>query len=219
MKRLIALMLCMSMLILPACAFTFEQLDMDKAASEELKQAEAVSDWAADEVQAADELGLVVPSCAFHMGSNITRLQFAQLAMNMWETCEGITVAPRDESPFTDCDDPEVSKAYSVGIVAGTGDGTFDPDGSLTREQLATMLYRVWQSVGGKVTPGGLEGYTDAASVSPWAADAVGAMAAAGIMKGTSETTLDPQASCTIEQSILLVYRLFSTVQSQRGGM
>ena len=45
--------------------------------------------------------------------------------------------------------------------------------------------------------------------VSSWALSAVGVLANNEIMKGTSETTLSPQNNASIEQCIVLVYRLF----------
>jgi len=212
MKKLIALLLCISMLTLPAAAFTFEEVDTDQAFSDEVKQAEAVSDWALEEVKAADKLGLIVPSCATYMTGSITREQFAELSVNLVEVVTGKALAPADVSTFTDCTNEAVRKAAAAGIVNGVADHLFDPDSGLTREQLATMLYRAWNHIGSAAPAAGLEGYTDAGKVASWAADAVGALAAADIMRGTSDTTLDPQGPCTIEQSILLVYRLYQRI-------
>lgn len=212
MKKLFAFVLCVSMLALPASAFTFEIVDTDQAFSNRVKQAEAVSDWALEEVEAADRLGLIVPSCAAYMTGNITREQFAELSVNLVEVVTGKALAPADASTFTDCANEAVRKAAAAGIVNGVADNLFDPDGGLTREQLATMLYRAWNYIGGVAPVAGLDGYTDARNVSPWAADAVGALAAADIMRGTSDTTLDPKAPCTVEQSILLIYRLYQQV-------
>ena len=64
------------------------------------------------------------------------------------------------------------------------------------------MLYRavgtIETATGVDLAPkaGSIEGYTDRASVSAWAAEGVGALAANGIMKGTSGATLSPQDSC-----------------------
>ena len=57
-----------------------------------------------------------------------------------------------------------------------------------------------------------LEGYTDKNSVSSWAKEGVGVLANNNIMAGTSKTTLSPKNSATIEQSVLLVYRLYNIV-------
>ncbi len=211
MKKLIALCLCAALLTLPAAAFSYQVVDTDKVFSDELKREEAVSDWAWTEVQAAREAGLVVPSCETYMTYTITREQFAELAVNMMEVMTGEEVTPADEGAFTDCDNVEVRKAYAAGIVQGVGDGRFDPDGQLTREQLATMLFRAWLRTDDAFVPRlDLSDYEDADQVASWATESVGALANLGVMKGTSDTTLSPQDLCSIEQAILLVYRLYS---------
>ena len=65
-----------------------------------------------------------------------------------------------------------------------------------------------------KLTSGGtLSGYTDAAEVSDYAKDAVAALAKHEIMKGTSETELSPKGNCTVEQSVILVYRTYMKIK------
>ena len=56
--------------------------------------------------------------------------------------------------------------------------------------------------------------FTDRDEVSSWALDGVGLLAANGIMNGTGATTLSPKNPCTIEQSILLIYRLYVKTQA-----
>ena len=175
----------------------------------------APSSWAQAEIDAADAAGLIPelngdPSWQ----DNITRLQFAQLAVCLTEKATGETLSAAPASTFADCTDVDVRKAYAAGIVNGTSDTTFSPDGKLTREQLATMLWRaagyIQQKTGETVlTAGGsLTGYSDANRVSAYAKEAVGALAKNNIMQGTSETELSPQANCSVEQSVLLAYRM-----------
>ena len=121
----------------------------------------------------------------------------------------------RTANTFTDCSDLAVRKAYAAGIVNGMTETTFSPNGTLTREQLATMLWRAVKYIqtesGQQALTGGgsLTGYTDADSVSSYAKEAVAALNKHGIMKGTSNTALSPKGSCTVEQSVLLSYRTF----------
>lgn len=174
------------------------------------------SNWAADEVRKAENAGLV-PSLTGNptYQGTITRLQFCQLAVQLAETALGETLPAAPANTFTDCSDLAVRKAYAAGIVNGMTETTFSPNGTLTREQLATMLWRAvnyiqTQSGEQALTGGGsLTGYTDAGSVSGYAKEAVSALNKNGIMKGTSNTALSPKGSCTVEQSVLLSYRTF----------
>lgn len=175
----------------------------------------APSSWAQAEIDAADAAGLI-PELNGDPGwqDNITRLQFAQLAVRLAQKATDKTLPAASSSTFTDCTDTDVLKAYAAGIVNGTSDITFSPDSKLTREQLATMLWRaaayIQEQTGEQVltASSSLTGYTDANQVSAYAKEAVASLAQHGIMKGTSATKLAPQENCSVEQSVLLTYRM-----------
>lgn len=187
----------------------------DTPTEAELAAFAAPSSWAQAEIDAANAAGLI-PELNGDPGwqDNTTRLQFAQLAVRLAEKATDKTLPAAPNSTFTDCTDADVLKAYAAGIVNGTSDTTFSPDSKLTREQLATMLWRaaayIQKQTGEQVlTAGGsLTGYTDANQVSAYAKEAVSSLAQHGIMKGTSATKLSPQGNCSVEQSVLLTYRM-----------
>ena len=126
------------------------------------------------------------------------------------------------EGTFSDSDSLAIRKASQAGIVTGTGGGKFAPTLTTNREQIATMLYRAVDTIetatGVDLAPkaGSLDGYTDRASVSSWAAEGVGALAANGIMKG-SGSVLSPQEPCSVEQAILLAWRMYQQYGDQAG--
>lgn len=172
-----------------------------------------VSSWAQEEIAAAESAGLI-PTLTDNPNyqAPITREQFAELAVNaVMKMSNGVTT--NGTADFTDTDNMQVRRAAGMGIVNGVGEGRFDPKATISREQIATMLHRAWGLTGTPVPAISLSSYTDAGEVSNWAVDAVGSMTASGIMKGTSDTVLSPQAPCTVEQAILLVYRLYQEVK------
>ena len=83
--------------------------------------------------------------------------------------------------------------AKDSGVVLGVSKNEFDPDGPITREQLATMLYRYSSykqyAVSGRTD---LSGYSDAAKISDWAADALSWAVSAGLIKGVTDKTVEP---------------------------
>lgn len=173
------------------------------------------SDWAVSELEAARNAGLIVDGLGWDYTLDVTRSQFARLAVNLAEVATGKTLTPAAEDTFPDCKDEWVLKAGGAGIVNGLGDGSFDPDAPITREQIAAMLCRAANYIEkdtGKTllsAPAGLGAYTDAGNVASWAADAVDTLAASDIMKGTSDTTLSPQNNTSIEQAVLLCLRVY----------
>ena len=98
--------------------------------------------------------------------------------------------------------------AASEGIVEGNGDGTFNPNGAITREQLATILYRY----DGKqaVTEDALAGFPDGKSVSPFAVEAMNWAVANGLIHGIgngSSATLSPKATASRSQFATILMR------------
>ena len=102
-----------------------------------------------------------------------------------------------------------VAWASAEGIVQGTGGNNFSPDNSITREQLATMLYRYALNRGldtGKRA--NLSGYTDGASVSSWAGDAMQWAVAVGLIQGKGDGVLDAGGTATRAEVATVLQRL-----------
>ncbi|MDE6591205.1 MAG: S-layer homology domain-containing protein [Oscillospiraceae bacterium] len=175
---------------------------------------ETVSSWARNEVQGAGEAGLIDRAI---LGNNYTgtinRLQFCSIAVKMAEKMLGKTIAPAPSGTFTDTDNEYVRKASAAGITSGVGDNKFDPNGTLTRQQMATFLYRALMYVKANsdieytVYESKLGSYTDAGQLQSWAKDAMAFMNALGLIAGTSDTTLSPNNPCTIEQALIVADR------------
>ena len=115
--------------------------------------------------------GIVPDSLQSQYTQPTTRAQFCALAVEVYETVKGAEITQR--ATFTDTTDVNVQKMGALGIVTGVGGGKFNPDGTLTREQAATMLSRLAEAVG-KPLPAQAPTFADNASVSSWAFDAVG---------------------------------------------
>ncbi len=80
---------------------------------------------------------------------------------------------------------------------------TQPPNGSITREQLATML---WRAAGSPSTSGNLNSYVDASSVSDWAVQVLGWAVDKGILSGMGVGALVPQTTVTrAKVSVMLI--------------
>lgn len=99
------------------------------------------------------------------------------------------------------------------GIVAGYSDELFGPDDTITREQMATILYRYAQYKGYDTTAkADLSKYADAAQVGSWATDAIRWANAEGLVSGTSGTTLSPKGSATRSQVAVILMRFCQNI-------
>ena len=122
-------------------------------------------------------------------------------------------------STFTDvpagswCADA-VAWAAELGITNGYGD-TFRPNGSITREQLAAMLYRFAQSQGKGFTDAWMMNldYPDAASVSDWAYEPLCWMTMNGIIEGKDSGLLDPKGQATRAQVAVTLMRFAESME------
>jgi hypothetical protein len=104
--------------------------------------------------------------------------------------------------------------AAENGIVSGVGGGLFDPDGNITREQLAVMLHNYAKSVGLDVSEfGDLAGFGDGAAASGWAAAALRWAAAAGLVSGKPGNLLDPKGSATRAEVATILQRFIEKAQ------
>ena len=96
---------------------------------------------------------------------------------------------------------PYVKWGVSQGIASGTGPDTFSPDGQITREQLAVLLYSFGSNyLGLEMALGAdLSAYTDLEQSSTWARQALSWAVAEGIISSSSTTglTLSPQRSAS----------------------
>ena len=173
----------------------------------EVKTAEAgqPSPWAADEVNEAVEMGLIPQFLQNHYQDDITRAEFAALAVTLYESVTGNKITGR--SQFNDCSDPYVEEAAGAGFVYGIGDDLFAPDDSINRAEAAAMLARVAQAAGHSLPPR-TPTFTDFYSIPNFSRAAVGAVQAAEVMNGTGGNEFSPLAACTREQAAVSILRL-----------
>ena len=148
-----------------------------------------------------------------------TRAQIVQILYNL----EG-TPAVSGTTPFTDLTanwyKPAILWAYQNNVVAGTSPTTFDPEGPVTREQIAVILTqymfhvlkmnRTW-------TPADLSKFPDGAQVSSWAKEAMQDAVALGLINGTKASDglvyLDPQGSAARQQVATILMNFCQNVK------
>ena len=148
-----------------------------------------------------------------------TRAQIVQILYNL----EG-TPAVSGTTPFTDLTanwyKPAILWAYQNNVVAGTSPTTFDPEGPVTREQIAVILTqymfhvlkmnRTW-------TPADLSAFPDGAQVSGWAKEAMQDAVALGLINGTKASDgvvyLDPQGSAARQQVATILMNFCQNVK------
>ena len=103
----------------------------------DLKAADATgADWSKNAIAKAAELGLVAAD--LDGAKAISRLEFCQVAAKLNKLAESKT-----ESKFTDCTDGYVMALVDAKVINGMTETTFEPDASLTRAQIAKIIYQL----------------------------------------------------------------------------
>lgn len=181
-----------------------------------------LSGWAVSDYQQANEAGLVSYSVVSNnLRDDITREEFCELAVNLYEKLTGEEMMEPDVSPFTDTDSMAVAQAYCYGMVSGTGDNTFTPDRLVTREEMAKMLVNALTAseVDFNLSDGYEDAYVidsfdDGDEVSSWAKSAVISMLNYSLMSGVGDNSFQPLGSTTREQAISSINRSYNTFGS-----
>ena len=151
--------------------------------------------WYYDAVSDVVEQGLMVgvSATSFAPDQQVSRSMLVTVLYRMsGETWEGGSAAFPDVEPNTWYSDA-VAWASANGVVNGYDNGLFSVNGSITREQLVTMLYRFWLYLDGQTgDPASLSAFADAASVSGYAKDAMAWAVAQGLIQGRPGGLLAP---------------------------
>ena len=165
------------------------------------------SEWAVERVTITIEMGIVPDFLQSKYQTGITRAEFCALATLFYEMITGESITGR--TTFTDTSDVYVEKMAFVGVVSGMGDGTFNPNGTFTREMAARLLVNLADKLG---SPMAKQETTcaDRGNISSWAYDAVGQVQLAQVMTGTGDNKFDPQVGYSREMSIITMLTVYN---------
>lgn len=170
----------------------------------------APSQWAMEDISVAENMGML-DGFKVPWTNAITRDEFCVLAYNMLN----FDLIPDWEygKPFSDSQNDKVAGLYNLGIINGRGNGIFDPDGKITREEAATILYNMSCLMGLDTDNmiSTLVAYIDDEDISPWAKNNVYNMRKIDVMTGT-DTGFMPKDNITVEQAISTLVRLHNIV-------
>ena len=167
-------------------------------------------DWFYNDVKYVYEKGMMAGTAADVFAPNATTTR--AMIVTILYRLEG-SPAVTGTSAFVDVPAGQwytdaVNWAAANQIVNGTSATTFAPNDSITREQMAAILYRYAQYKGYDVTQkADLSGYADSQQVSAYAKDALAWANAAKLINGVTDTTLAPQGNATRAQVSAILHR------------
>ncbi|MZQ74579.1 MAG: hypothetical protein GT589_00275 [Peptoclostridium sp.] len=169
---------------------------------------DALSHWAKKSIgsMASKDVVRGYADGTFKPENSVTRAEFAKLVVTAMELD-----TESYEGGFGDLDGhwaaDYVQTAKNSGIINGYADGTFKPDGEITRAEMAAMLSR---AVAGKAGSVNLTQFADSHKIPAWASKGVEGAVAAELMKGDTNGKFNPEKLTTRAESATVVYRLFN---------
>ncbi|KRF10105.1 hypothetical protein ASG89_00760 [Paenibacillus sp. Soil766] len=167
--------------------------------------------WAEAGIQKLVKAGVIdgYQDGTFQPDLTVTRSEFVSMIVRVFHlTATGGTA-------FSDTGNHWAKNAIAIasakGIVVGYQDGTFGPDDSITREQMAVILARAAQLASANID---LD-YKDRGDVSAWAQGPLAALIAKGVLNGYEDGTLKPKAFSTRAEAVVSMIRILDAQQVQ----
>lgn len=176
------------------------------------------SSWAKVEVETAIAAELVPEALQKNYTKSVSRADVAQMFINLIEQSSGKDIdrlmnekgVSINRNAFTDTSDYAAFAANALGIINGTGNNQFSPDGTFTRSQIAAIINRVAKVLGVN-TDGYTHSFTDV--VGHWVDSELGWPSSVGIINGVGDNKFSPDTELTTEQAIAITYRAFQVLK------
>lgn len=171
----------------------------------------SLSPWAADAIVYLADKKIVngYTDGTFKPTAPITRAEFTKIVV---EAFYGIS-AYEFENQFTDVADdawyaPYVNKAYEEGIISGTGNGEFCPNDTITRQDMAVILYNASVKHNLIAEDTDYKAFADDSTISEYAKSAVYTLKDSGIISGVGEATFSPLTNADRASACQMLYTL-----------
>lgn len=172
----------------------------------------SVEAWAGREIQVVAAKGAIEGKAAgtFAPQDKVTRAEFAKMLVRALDLDNGSATESFDDVKASDWHAPYVAAAANLKIINGRSASKFDPNATITRAEMATMIARAL-----KVSQGAsdvadantaLKGFADAGKISASLKAGVAFAASNGIVKGNAGKFL-PNNNATRAEAAVIIYR------------
>ncbi|MGN0150147.1 MAG: S-layer homology domain-containing protein [Clostridia bacterium] len=172
--------------------------------------------WAEDSILALVDKGVINgrSDSIFDPNGTVTRAEFAKMVVLAFGLTGGSGVDEFSDVENTDWFASYVARGYYNGVISGYDDGTFRPNGLISRQEMAAMIARAVKAAN-KTLPETVAAVTfeDAYQIADWAMDAVTTLQKGGVINGMTETTYAPLENATRAQAAVIIYRAMTNAK------
>lgn len=174
--------------------------------------------WAHDVIKkmAARQMVSGISETAFAPKQNVSRAEFAALITR------ALSIKSANTAIFKDVDSAKwyassITAAYENGIITGRSADTFAPEESVSREEMAAMIYKAYLfHTGRNAAVNRLSSFRDADHISSWAADAVAAAQELGLISGRGNQLFMPHEEVIRAESAQVISLLLERIEEQK---
>ncbi|MNP10535.1 Endo-1,4-beta-xylanase A precursor [compost metagenome] len=185
--------------------------DMENRPSDEKGTAadDLVGHWAETAMRKAASLGFIAPAASgsFLPDEALTRAEFvSQIIGAMKPEGPAATGTPFSDQALIDAKAaPAVARAVQMGLISGYEDGSFRPGQGVSRAEMAVVLAKALNI---ELTDGVAAGFTDSAVIPGWAAGAIEALRAKGLVEGHQNGEYAPLVPATRGEAVTILLKL-----------
>lgn len=142
--------------------------------------------------------------------NKVTRAEFAKMVvLALFPDADVSSVAFEDVNSSQWYFD-SVSKAAGLGLINGTGNGSFEPDSTVSRQDAAVIIYRALEKKGKVLSS--TSAFTDNDQIASYARDAASALKGAGILSGMNDGSFAPNGELTRAQAAKMLYETLGII-------
>ncbi|MCG8483732.1 MAG: S-layer homology domain-containing protein, partial [Clostridia bacterium] len=167
--------------------------------------------WAEDAIEIMGGKGIIngVDETHYNPAANISRAEFCAIVTRMFK------YAGKGSMPFGDVTADkwyykEVLAAYENNLINGKSADTLDPNGLITRQEIAKIVAKVLEHNGYiEAQKTELDGYTDYSGIAAWAKDGAAMVIREGIISGIGGNQFAPNKNASRAETAVILYRLY----------
>ncbi|WNS46095.1 S-layer homology domain-containing protein [Paenibacillus sp. MMS20-IR301] len=172
-----------------------------------------VESWAGDSIRELLDLGALQGSGGerFKPLQHVTRAEYLAMLIKTFDLSEAHSAISFTDVPSSSWYYPYIASAVGAKLVNGVGEGRFEPDRAVTRQEMALIAANVLKHSSAfplQASKEALEKFTDREAIAPYAREAVAVLSDAHIIEGLSPTVFAPQEIANRAQAAVMISRI-----------
>lgn len=167
--------------------------------------------WAADAINSLAKIGVVTGTApnTFEPNRNVAREEFSAFVYRGFGFDEVSTSAQFGDVAANEWYYKCITQLASLGVISGIGNGVFGVGDSITRQDMAVIIYRAAVKAGINFNSAPCS-FDDSGDIADYAEDAIGALSAAGIINGVGGNVFNPNGNATRAEAAVIISRVIS---------